>query len=229
MKKVSIFIFLLFYPFIAISNLLLDGSRVILYQSDKEASLMIKNTEKYPVIVQSWVDNGDPANTPETITDVSALSLPPILKLKSNEAQQIRIINKFTNTVQDRESLYWLNLLEITPKQDGQYQEDNLINVTIRLQIKVFYRSDNLNMSISERSNAILFKKIDNQLFIENPTPFYITVQSASIDDNSTILLPMLPPFSKQKITVENKKITRIKYILLDDWGNAFSDEKKLD
>ncbi|MFL7770359.1 fimbria/pilus periplasmic chaperone [Proteus terrae] len=55
MKRISIFILLLCFSFIAKANLALDGSRVVLYHSDREASLNIKNDGEFPVVVQTWV------------------------------------------------------------------------------------------------------------------------------------------------------------------------------
>ncbi|MEQ4922322.1 fimbrial biogenesis chaperone [Proteus hauseri] len=228
MKSIGIFILLVCFSFIANADLALDGSRVVLYHSDREASLNIKNDGKYPVIVQTWVDDGDPANTPETITDVSALSLPAVLQLKVGESQFVRIINKFTNTNKEQETLYWLNLYEITPKPADKNPNDNLINVVVRLQIKVFYRPDDLKMNIVDVSQALIFKKSDNQLLIENPTPFYVTVQSASGNDNTTIIIPMLAPFSKQQVKLDSGDIKKISYALIDDAGGIFGDERAL-
>lgn len=228
MKRISIFILLLCFSFIAKANLALDGSRVVLYHSDREASLNIKNDGEFPVVVQTWVDDGNPENTPETITDVSALSLPPVLQLKPSESQQVRVINKFTNTDKEKETLYWLNLYEIMPKPANKKYDEGLINVVVRLQVKVFYRPDNLIMAISDVSSALIFTKSDKQLTIENPTPFYVTIKSASSENNPNILIPMIAPFSKQQVNLVDSKINTINYVLIDDFGGEFKDKKEI-
>lgn len=228
MKRISIFILLLCFSFIAKANLALEGARVILYHSDREASLNIKNDGEFPVVVQTWVDDGNPENTPETITDVSALSLPPVLQLKPSESQRVRVINKFTNTDKEKETLYWLNLYEIMPKPENKKYDEGLINVVVRLQVKVFYRPDDLIMVISDVSSALVFTRSDKQLTIENPTPFYVTIKSASGENNPNILIPMIAPFSKQQVTLENSQINQISYILIDDFGGEFKDKKEI-
>ncbi|EGT3586306.1 hypothetical protein CHI96_02845 [Proteus mirabilis] len=228
MKRISIFMLLLCFSFIAKANLALDGSRVILYHSDREASLNIKNDGELPVVVQTWVDDGNPQNTPETITDASVLSLPPVLQLKPSESQQIRVINKFINIDKEKETLYWLNLYEIMPKPTNKKYDERLINVVVRLQVKVFYRPDDLIMVISDVSRALIFKKLDKQLLIENPTPFYVTIKSASSKNNPNILIPMIAPFSKQKVNLVDSKINTINYILIDDFGGEFKDNKEV-
>lgn len=228
MKQIGIFILLLCFSIVAKANLALDGSRVVIYHSDREASLNIKNDGEYPVIVQTWVDDGNPENTPETITNVSALSLPPVLQLKPSESQLVRVINKFTNTDKEKETLYWLNLYEITPKPTNKNADENLINVVVRLQVKVFYRPDNLIMKISEVSQSLIFTKSDKRLTIENPTPFYATVKSAFGENNPNIIIPMLAPFSKQQVTLENSQINQIHYVLIDDFGGEFQNEREI-
>ncbi|MEQ5239092.1 fimbrial biogenesis chaperone [Proteus terrae] len=228
MKRISIFILLLCFSFIAKANLSLDGSRVVLYHSDREASLNIKNDGEFPVVVQTWVDDGNPENTPETITDVSALSLPPVLQLKPSESQQVRVINKFTNTDKEKETLYWLNLYEIMPKPANKKYDEGLINVVVRLQVKVFYRPDDLVMAISDVSSALIFTKSDKQLTIENPTPFYVTIKSASSENDPNILIPMIAPFSKQQTNLVDSRINTINYVLIDDFGGEFKDKKEI-
>ncbi|WP_193015146.1 molecular chaperone [Proteus sp. FME41] len=228
MKRVGIFILLMCFSIIASANLALDGSRVVLYHSDREASLNIKNDGEYPVVIQTWVDDGNPDNTPETITDVSALSLPPVLQLKPSESQLVRVINKFTNMDKEKETLYWLNLYEITPKPVNKKEDENLINVVVRLQIKVFYRPDNLMMKISEVSESLKFTKSDKLLTIENPTSFYVTVKSAFGENNPNIIIPMLAPFSKQQAVLENNQINQISYVLIDDFGGEFQNKREI-
>lgn len=231
MKRFRLFILLLcisIFANIVKADLALEGSRVILYHSDREASFKIKNDGEFPVIIQTWVDDGNPENTPETITDVSALSLPPVLQLQPNNSQLIRIINKFTHTDKEKEALYWLNLYEITPKPVNKKEDENLINVVVRLQIKVFYRPDHLVMNISEVSQSLIFTKSDKQLTIENPTPFYVTIKSASGEHNPNIIIPMLAPFSKQQVTLANEKINQISYVLIDDFGSEFQSKQEM-
>lgn len=58
------------------------------------------------------------------------------------------VINKFTNKDKAKETLYWLNLYEIMPKLANKKYDEGLINIVVRLQVKVFYRPDDLIMVI---------------------------------------------------------------------------------
>ena len=114
------------------------------------------------------------------------------------------------------------------PKPVNKKYDEGLINVVVRLQVKVFYRPDDLIMVISDVSSALVFTRSDKQLTIENPTPFYVTIKSASGENNPNILIPMIAPFSKQQVTLENSQINQISYILIDDFGGEFKDKKEI-
>ncbi|WP_368910805.1 molecular chaperone [Proteus vulgaris] len=86
----------------------------------------------------------------------------------------------------------------------------------------VFYRPDDLIMAISDVSGALIFTKSDKQLTIENPTPFYVTIKSAYGENNPNILIPMIAPFSKQKINLAESKINTVSYVLIDDFVGEF-------
>lgn len=226
-------LFILFFPFFVHAEIMLNGSRVIINHSDRESSILVKNTGKTPVVIQSWVDNGDPSNTPETVSDIPALTIPAIFRLDPEMMQQVRIINKFIPEFKDKESLYWLNLYEINPIPENKVQDRNTINVAVRLQIKVFMRPDDLKMDISKVSNEILFSldKENHKLTVNNPTPFYVTFESAFLTDKSKkipIKVMMLSPFSSQVIAVENTDIESINYSLIDDIGSHYNNEKSL-
>ncbi|MCO4180889.1 hypothetical protein LG195_00500 [Proteus terrae] len=83
-------------------------------------------------------------------------------------------------------------------------------------------------MAISDVSSALIFTKSDKQLTIENPTPFYVTIKSASSENDPNILIPMIAPFSKQQTNLVDSRINTINYVLIDDFGGEFKDKKEI-
>ena len=229
--KISLFILVLLFPMLSNATMMINASRIVMKKTDRESTLLIKNTGDYPVVIQSWVDNGDPAMTPENASDAPAMALPALFRLDPDTTNNLRIINKFTPTPEDRESLYWLNLYEISPRPDNEAGNDSAINVTVRLQVKLFYRPEHLSMAINDVSNRLSFSKNSDQskIIINNPSPFYVTFAEANfIAGNSAkpIAIPMLEPFSTQEIALEDKSINQIKYSIIDDLGGFYSDKK---
>ncbi len=231
--KTSLFILVLLFPILANATIMINASRLVMNKSDRETSLLIKNTGDYPVVIQSWIDNGDPAMTPENASDAPAMVLPALFRLEPDAINNLRIINKFTPTLKDRESIYWLNIYEISPRPANEANNDSYINVTVRLQVKLFYRPDNLTMAINDVSNRLSFSKNSDKskIIVSNPTPFYVTFSVANLiveNKEQSLSIPMLAPFSTQEIEVETKTIDQINYSIIDDVGGFYSDKKMI-
>lgn len=58
-------------------------------------------------LVQSWIDDGDTTLPPEKI-DVPFLLTPPVIRVKGNSGQQIKIKKIANNLPSDKESLFIL-------------------------------------------------------------------------------------------------------------------------
>lgn len=58
MKSVLLLLTVLFVQSVE-AGIMLASSRIIYRDGDREKTLMLVNTNDYPVLVQSWVDNGE--------------------------------------------------------------------------------------------------------------------------------------------------------------------------
>lgn len=77
------------------------------------------------------------------------------------------------------------------------------------MKVKLFYRPDNLTMAINDVSNGLSFSKNSDKpkIIVTNPTPFYVTFSEANLtveNKDKSLSIPMLAPFSAQKIKVES-------------------------
>lgn len=228
--KFSYMIIFLLFPFCPYAAVTIEASRIILKHSEKEKILSIKNSGAYPVIIQSWVDDGHPDSTPEKAVNSPVISVPVIFRLNEGELKYIRLLNKLTPYYTDHESLYWLNLYEITPKQKNKKFNENTVHVAIRLQIKLFYRPDKFNMTISEISDKLTFaqNKKSKVLTVYNPTPLYVTFSMLRVK-NTRSDLPgmMIKPFSLQDIKLMHNWVgSKIEYQLIGDSGEHSHHEK---
>ena len=91
----------------AAAGVMAASTRVVYPAGEREKSLMLVNTNNYPVIVQSWVDDGtgnpDTANAPFVV-------IPSVFRLAPKAVQGIRLLFSQTPLPKDRESVFWLNL-----------------------------------------------------------------------------------------------------------------------
>ena len=230
--KFSLFMFIILFSSYSQAAIMIEGSRVVVKHSQKEATLPIKNTSKYPVIIQSWVDDGSPDGTPEKAANSPIIAIPTIFRLNENEIKYIRLVNKLTPHPTDRELLYWLNLYEVTPIPENEKDNTNVVNVAVRLQIKLFYRPDDLKATISEISDQIQFiqDKGSSRVTINNPTPFYVTFSKLQVGKTGEQLpIMLLKPFSEQYTEIkQNSSGNKMEYSLIDDSGEQSNYEKEI-
>lgn len=130
---ISVIIWMLASP--VYSGVMPSQSRVIFNASDRMQSLMLVNTNSYPVVVQTWADNGE--GNPD-VKNIPFIILPPIFRLEPSDVRGIRIVKNDTSLAQDRESIFWLNIYEMPP--DTRINKENSVLVTMNTQIKVINR-----------------------------------------------------------------------------------------
>lgn len=177
------------------AGLLANATRVIYDAHDREKSLIVANTNTYPVINQVWVDDG--SNQIE-FADPPFVVLPAVFKMSAGEMKALRIVYNDLALAQDRESVYWINLYEI-PSVASDLSASNQLHMAMNTRIKIFYRPTALTpMSISAMAASLEFQcrsepslntaqsapQVQHPTLIirvRNPTPYHVTFLSLSI------------------------------------------------
>lgn len=106
---------LLALSYAASASVVITGTRVIYPSDAREVSVKLANKGKKPVLIQSWIDDGDVKAKPETI-HVPFILTPPINRVEPDKSQTLRISYTGKLLPTDRETVYWLNVLEIPAK-----------------------------------------------------------------------------------------------------------------
>jgi P pilus assembly chaperone PapD len=220
------------------AGMIVESSRVVFYAADRERSLLLSNGNPYPVIVQTWIDNGAPEGTPETAGDVPVLPLPGIFRLEPGERKNLRLLATQIQQPQDRESLYWLNVYEIPPTDANLPPGVSAVKVAVRLQLKMFYRPKNLKPNVEKLTELQQFSLIRQpgviKLKVENTSPYYATFSAASLAGGGKSYpadIGMLAPFSSKTLDINgeaNWQPSSISYILINDDGNGVGGKKSL-
>jgi len=121
----------------------INGTRVIYPASEAEVTVQVQNTGGSPRLLQVWTDGGDPKETVDTGT-APFLVTPPISRLEVGKGQALRLMFTGSDVPQDRESVYWLNVLEVPPRPKAGTTSDNFMQFAVRTRIKIFYRPNGL-------------------------------------------------------------------------------------
>lgn len=154
------------------------NTRVIYNAPDKEVTVRLSNAGTAPALVQSWLDKGDPSASPSNI-ELPFVITPPVARVDPGKGQTLRILHTGGALPQDRESVFYLNVLEIPPKAadaDGA----NKLQLAFRSRIKFFFRPQGLAGTAQEAPAKLRWKRVQNgpQMLLEvtNPTAFHVSL-----------------------------------------------------
>lgn len=167
------------------ASVIISGTRVVFPAKDGEVTVRLTNDNTRPALVEAWVDSGDPSSTPDK-ANAPFLITPPLFRMEAHRDQSLRIIFTSAQLPGDRESLFWLNVLEIPPKPSGpQFAGKNTLQFAIRSRLKLFYRPANLAGDANNAPGQLTWKAVADghgyALEAHNPTPYYITIAKVSL------------------------------------------------
>ncbi|KFC06361.1 pilus assembly chaperone [Trabulsiella guamensis ATCC 49490] len=233
-----LFLSLLFLGNGSNAGITIESSRVVFSASDRERSLMLANSNDYPVLIQTWVDNGALKNMPENVDNVPVIPLPSVFRLEPKEKKNLRLLATHVPQATDRESLYWLNVYEISPTETKFSVDLSTVKVAVRLQLKLFFRPENLTPvpdKIAEKQHIELLRSPGKtSIKVSNPTPYFVTYNSLILasENGEHILSPgMLSPFSSKTIDTgvsAHWQPLRIILELIDDNGKVVNENRRI-
>ena len=96
--------------------------------------MRLENNGTRPALVQPWLDSGDRHSTPATAHTPFTLS-PPIFRIEPYQQQALRLRYTGEPLTEDRESLFWLNVLEVPPRAADAAQK-NQIELSFRTRLR---------------------------------------------------------------------------------------------
>lgn len=221
MKKYLFLAGLLFSSTYSHANVVINGTRVIYPESNKDVVVQLLNNGKDPSLVQSWIDDGDLNSTPET-ANVPFLLSPPVVKVSGDSGQQLRIKNVGVALPSDRESVFYLNVLDIPPTPEN-LKGTNTLQLAIKSRIKLFYRPSGLNGGAGEALKNVDIQANGKGFKIINKSPYYLTVANIDNKDKKHLLVDsvMVAPFSDVFAATKEAVMKNTPYTLMyiDDLG----------
>lgn len=202
------------------ANVVINTTRIIYPGEAREVTATIDNPGKQPALVQTWIDSGDANASPEKI-QVPFVLLPPIFRLDPGQQQNLRITFTHSQALpQDRESIFWLNMLDIPPKPRGEMK--NYLQFSIRSRFKLFYRPTGLKADPAEAAETLKWRLMDGgkTLQVQNPGPYHVTVTKLTLGGQSQEG-KMVSPFGREELSL-TKSIsapTEVAFSIVDDYG----------
>ncbi|WP_199912362.1 fimbria/pilus periplasmic chaperone [Stenotrophomonas sp. SAU14A_NAIMI4_8] len=159
------------------AGVVIEATRVVYPAQEREVTIKLNNRGERPVLVQTWLDNGDASASPESIRVPFNLT-PPMARMDPKAAQVLRLMHTGEAMPSDRETLYWLNVYEIPSRKVGD--EQNMLQIALRTRIKVFYRPAKLAGDTTQAIESLKWSLVDDPdgggkaLQVENPSPYHV-------------------------------------------------------
>lgn len=222
----------------AYANVVINATRAIFPSDKNEISLRIQNENKLPVLVQTWVDDGN-AKMSSKMPKTPFTILPPMFRMEPNEGQALRIMYNGESLANDRESVYWINVFEVPPSE-ANVQGNNL-QLAFRSRIKLFFRpitlpSPKLDNLVKDITCKI---KVNNKsqtlLTCHNASPYFISFSNVSLKDGNKLIplslenFGMIQPFGDVTENIKGTLSGNEKFFqaaLINDQGGV--NEKKI-
>jgi len=161
----------------AMAGVVITGTRLVYPAGQKEITVKLNNNGTLPALVQSWVDSGDLKSSP-TLSKAPFVLSPPVSRIDPSKGQSLRMMYTGGQLPTDKESVFWLNVLEIPPKADGPV-DSNVLQMAFRSRIKIFYRPDGLPGNPTDAPQSVQWKVVSSDkgyaLQAFNPSAFHVS------------------------------------------------------
>ncbi|MDF3982975.1 fimbria/pilus periplasmic chaperone [Luteibacter sp. PPL201] len=219
----------------ASASVVMNATRYIFRAGEREIAVKVSNVGKAPVLSQAWIDDGDANATPENVHVPFNLT-PPIARIEAGKAQTLRIAFTQGDLPTDRESLFWLNVLEVPPKPADGEDDSSHIQLALRYRLKLFYRPARLKGSPDDAAKTLVWATHDDhRLTVRNDSAFHVTVNDAAlrVGEHTHAIEPFaVAPGATKQITVDEFALSgetiNVTYQTINDYGGFVEHATKL-
>lgn len=218
-------------PGVAHASVVISGTRVIYQAKEHEVTVKLGNEGDAPALVQVWLDTGNPNAMPDEIKVPFTLS-PPLFRLDPKKGQSLRLIYTQEPLPQDRESLFWLNVLEVPPRTAATADDPNSLQLAFRSRIKLFFRPAGLAGDPNEAAAKVTWKWVRKDagyvLQASNPTPYHVTFSKIEVNspaatyasDKGGMVAPgATEDFEVGQLAAPPAESLEVDYTFINDYG----------
>ena len=214
------------------AQLLLSNSRLVYPVGGRQVEMTITNDGKRLITAQAWVDAGDVDARPDD-TQAPFLVSPPVSKILPGKSQTLRISYTGAPASGDRETLYYLNILDIAPPPENNAGA-NYIRMNVRSRFKVFLRPTGLASDPLAAAKALVWNvsALDAaaQLVVHNPSPYFLSLAHIRLLRGTEVLQEiqsgLVQPFGSTTLAITEpttnwRDASSLQYEYIDDHGLA--------
>lgn len=211
MKSIILFFISLFITNTSYAGVIISGTRVIYNEGNKNVSINVKNPDKIPYLIQSWIDDFEEKKQSKfTIT-------PPLFRLNPDKENTLRIFLTEEGLPSDQESLFWLNIKTIPATE----KTENSLQIAFKTQMKLIYRPKSLkDVNFEEEQKKLSWSKERGKVIVYNPTPYFMNFQTIKFNGKLVDDVSYAKPFSTKSFDInDNNEHGLISWELINDYG----------
>lgn len=215
---------LLTMPMPATASVVIAGTRLIYPAQQREITVNLRNTAQQPALIQAWIDRGDPASRADE-ADAPFLVTPPLVRIEPEKGQALRIIYVPEALPQDKESLFFFNMLDVPPVSS----EKNQLRIAFRTRLKLFFRPEGLRGTPKKAAEDLQWKierlpQSGAVLHCTNAAAFHVSL--SEVTANNEALTQGITVAPGEEITLPLKDgNARITYRWINDFGVQSREE----
>lgn len=156
------------------AQLRVEGTRLIYPGKDREASINIINRSNEDVVMQSWISKAEDNHD----EDIPFAILQPLTLLPPKSHKLLRVLYAGQGLPSDKESMFWLNIVEIPRKTEHSVS----MQFSIRQRLKFFYRPTGLHGTASDALQSLQWNRRRQSIEILNPSSFHISLIDLALE-----------------------------------------------
>ncbi|MBP2167372.1 fimbrial chaperone protein [Erwinia toletana] len=182
-----------------------QGTRIVYPLHAKQENITVSNTSATDsFLVQSWTEDAIGKKSKDFVVT------PPLYLSGPKNENILRLMQLNGNLPQDRESLYYFIVKAIPSVDEASGANKSVLQIATASRIKLFVRPAGLAPEADKAPGYLRFQHEGNQLNIDNPTPYYITLTRIVYEGKGlkdimvapkSHALMLLPPGSARSIT----------------------------
>uniref|UniRef100_UPI00334172C4 fimbrial biogenesis chaperone n=1 Tax=Castellaniella defragrans TaxID=75697 RepID=UPI00334172C4 len=234
---ILMFAALVLAPALASASITVSPVRIIYDAGQGEASARLFNNGRAPDLVQSWLDRGDADARDGRDEEVPFIVSPPLARIDPGKSQVLRIVHSGEPLPQDRESVFWLNVLAAPPQSDSG---GSGVQFPMRTRIKMIYRPAGLAAGAASAHTRLSWQLAGVNarpvLRVSNPTPYHISFSAVELVSGGRTLTvedpDPLAPFATRDLALPPAAgwaaDARVRYRVFNDYGGGDPGEAAL-
>lgn len=209
--------------FTSFASVTMMGTRIIYPSNASSVELRFQSQDDFPSIMEVWthLHQDSASKDDENNGETPFIAVPPVFRIDANKGQIIKLSFTGEDLPKDRESLFYFSSLQV-PAMKANQQDNNLLTVTFKNTVKVFFRPKELKETPDASFSKLQVGVVGQNIKISNPTGYYYSLtelkfkqdgqERGKLDTKDGI--KMLPPFSETVFPLKNIVVTPGKTIV---------------